>query len=116
MESYDPKISETSTGRGGDRRQKNAEYLLIPRNAGERSLEPMQFIYFDLNKNEYITLRSPKFDFTIEPGKDFTASGINIAAKEDVRMLGEDIRFLKLSVGDLKERTSRRLRSGLFSV
>jgi hypothetical protein len=103
MESYEPKISEEISRDGGIiRGKKIAEYLLIPRNAGQRVLEPMQFVYFDLDKKEYITLRSSKFEFSIAPGKDFSSSGVNLAAKEDVRMLGEDIRFLKLSIGRLQ--------------
>ena len=100
IESYEPKISEEISRDGGIiRGKKIAEYLLIPRNAGQRMLDPMQFVYFDLEKGEYITLRSSKFEFSIAPGKDFSGSGISLAAKEDVRMLGEDIRFLKLSIG-----------------
>jgi hypothetical protein len=100
IESYEPKISEEISRDGGIiRGKKIAEYLLIPRNAGQRMLDPMQFVYFDLEKGEYITLRSSKFEFSIAPGKDFSSSGISLAAKEDVRMLGEDIRFLKLSIG-----------------
>jgi BatD DUF11 like domain len=100
IESYEPKISEEISRDGGIiRGKKIAEYLLIPRNAGQRMLDPMQFVYFDLEKGEYITLRSSKFEFSIAPGKDFSSSGISVAAKEDVRMLGEDIRFLKLSIG-----------------
>jgi hypothetical protein len=103
IESYEPKISEEISRDGGIiRGKKTAEYLLIPRNAGERLLEPMQFVYFDLDKREYITLRSPKFEFSIAPGKDFSSSGISVNAKEDVLMLGEDIRFLKLSIGRLQ--------------
>lgn len=103
IESYEPKISEDISRDGGIiRGKKTAEYLLIPRNAGQRVIEPMRFVYFDLSKKEYVTLRSQRFEFSIEPGKDFSSSGINIAAKEDVRMLGEDIRFLKLSIGNIQ--------------
>jgi len=102
IESYEPKISEEISRDGGIiRGKKTAEYLLIPRNAGQRVLEPMQFVYFDLEKKEYIALRSTKFEFSITPGKDFSSSGVSLAAKEDVRLLGEDIRFLKLSPGAL---------------
>ena len=62
----------------------------------------MQFVYFDLDKKEYVTLRSPKFEFSIAPGKDFSNSGISLNAKEDVMLLGDDIRFLKLSLGHLQ--------------
>jgi hypothetical protein len=98
IESYDPKISEEISRDGGIiHGKKTAEYLLIPRNAGQRTIEPVSFVYFDLDRREYVTLRSPKFEFTILPGKDFSSSGTSIAAKEDVEMLGEDVRFIKLA-------------------
>lgn len=103
IESYEPKISEDISRDGGIiRGKKTAEYLLIPRNAGQRILEPMTFIYFDLDKKEYITLHSPRFEFSIEPGKEYSANNASTISKEDVRILGEDIRFLKLSIGNLQ--------------
>jgi hypothetical protein len=105
IESYEPKISEDISRDGGIiHGKKTAEYLLIPRNAGQRVLEPMLFIYFDLDKKEYITLRSPRFEFSIEPGKEYSGSSANTVSKEDVRILGEDIRFLKLSIGTLQKK------------
>lgn len=98
IESYDPKISEDISRDGGIiHGKKTAEYLLIPRNAGQRSIDPVSFVYYDLDRREYVTLRSPKFEFTILPGKNFSSSGTSIAAKEDIQLLGEDIRFIKLT-------------------
>lgn len=103
IESYEPKITEDISHEGGFiRGRKMAEYLLIPRNAGQRTIEPMRFVYYDLAQKEYVTLKSPQFEFTIEPGKDFSTSGVNLGAKENVQMLGQDIRFLKLSIGTLQ--------------
>ncbi|HVN47843.1 MAG TPA: BatD family protein [Bacteroidota bacterium] len=103
IESYDPKITEEISRDGGIiHGKKTAEYLLIPRNAGQRSIEPVSFVYYDLARRAYVTLRSPKFEFTILPGKDFSSSGTSIAAKEDVQLLGEDIRFIKLAAGRLE--------------
>jgi RNA-binding protein YhbY len=105
IESYEPKISEDISRDGGIiRGKKTAEYLLIPRNAGQRVLEPMPFVYFDLDRKEYVTLRSPRFEFSIEPGKEYSGSSVSSILKEDVRMLGEDIRFLKLSIGTLQQK------------
>jgi hypothetical protein len=105
IESYEPKISEDISRDGGIiRGKKTAEYLLIPRNAGQRVLEPMPFVYFDLDRKEYVTLRSPRFEFSIEPGKEYSGSSAGTISKEDVRILGEDIRFLKLSIGTLQQK------------
>jgi hypothetical protein len=101
FEAYDPKISEEVTRDGGlIRGKKTAEYLVIPRNAGDRAIEPITFSYFDLDRNAYNTLRSPRFDFKVIPGKDMSG-GSAIASKSNIQLLGEDIRFLKLSLGDL---------------
>jgi hypothetical protein len=106
FEAYEPKISESiSRDAGVIRGSKTAEYLVIPKNAGQRSIAPVTFVYFDLEKSQYITLRSPRFDITVAPGKEFAASG-SIVAKTDVRLLGEDIRFLKMSIGHLQRRES----------
>jgi hypothetical protein len=105
IESYEPKISEDISRDGGIiHGKKTAEYLLIPRNAGQRVIEPVRFVYFDLEKKDYVTLHSPRFEFTIEPGKEFSGNNVSIIAKEDVRMLGQDIRFLKLSMGTLQQK------------
>ena len=101
FEAYEPKVSEEITRDGGViKGKKVAEYLVIPRNAGARSIEPVVFSYFDLDRNAYTQLRSPRFDFTVLPGKDMTA-GAAVASKSDVRLLGEDIRYLKLSLGEI---------------
>lgn len=102
FEAYEPKISEELTRDGGVvKGKKTAEYLVIPRNAGQRTIEPISFTYFNLEKNGYSTIRSPKYEFTITQGKDMGA-GTTIASKSDIKLLGEDIRFLKLSVGELQ--------------
>ena len=103
FEAYDPKISEEITRDGGFiRGKKTAEYLIIPRNVGDRSIEPIAFAYFDLDRNAYSTLRSQRFDFTVLQGKD-VSGGAAIASKSDIRLLGEDIRFLKLTLGELHQ-------------
>lgn len=101
FEAYEPKVSEEISRDGGIiKGKKVAEYLVIPRNAGTRTIEPVVFSYFDLDRNVYTQLRSPRFDFTILPGRD-VRSGPSVAAKSDVRLLGEDIRYLKLALGEV---------------
>jgi hypothetical protein len=59
---------------------------------------------FDLDRKEFVTLRSPRFEFSITPGKEYSGSSVSSVSKEDVRMLGEDIRFLKLTIGTLQQK------------
>jgi hypothetical protein len=102
FEAYEPKVSDETTREGGViRGKKVAEYLLIPRNPGQRAIEPMTFVYYDLGKRSYSTLHSPRFELSVMQGKG-VGSGANIASKSGVRLLGEDIRFLKLTPGKLR--------------
>lgn len=104
IEAYEPKLSE-SLSRDGDviRGKKTAEYLLIPRNAGQRFIEPLKFVYFDLQQNAFVTQMSPRFELTIKPGKTVASGSASAIDKEAVRLLGEDIRFIKLTAKDFRQ-------------
>lgn len=115
FEVYEPKVTEEISREGGIiRGKKTAEYLMIPRNAGERVIEPVPFVYFDLEKNGYVTLRSSRFELPISPGRDIAAGGGPAAYREEVRLLGEDIRFLKLSPGSTRLTGETPFASGWF--
>jgi hypothetical protein len=102
FEAYEPKISEETTREGGAiRGKKIAEYLLIPRNAGQRFIEPVTFAYYDLGKRAFSMLHSSRIELTVTPGKT-VSGGVTAASKSGVRLLGEDIRFLKLSPGEMQ--------------
>ena len=102
IETYDPKVTEEIQRDGNQiRGKKTAEYLLIPRNAGVRVIEPVSFVYYDLGRGTYVTLASQRFSLDVAQGKDIASGGV-FASKEDIRLLGEDIRFLKLSPGSIQ--------------
>jgi hypothetical protein len=107
MEAYEPKISDELTREGAViRGKKSAEYLVVARNPGLRVIESIPFTYFDLTKREYVTLRSPRFEITIKGGKEIAGS-VAPATKSDVKLLGQDIRFLKMSFTGLKKKENR---------
>ena len=113
LESYEPKISNEITRDGGViRGKKTAEYLLVPQNPGKRTIEPIQFTYYDLEKHRFIRLTSSRFDLTITPGREL--AGGSYVSKEDIKLLGEDIRYLKLSPGDLHSISETPLTNGIF--
>ena len=116
VEAYEPKITEDiSRDAGVIKGKKTAEYLMIPRNAGSRVIEPMSFVYFDLERGQYVSLHSPKFELAITPGKE-TAARTNLASKEEIKLLGEDIRFLKLSIGSLEGEGESPFGTGWFAA
>jgi hypothetical protein len=98
IEVYDPKTSDnikvTASGVSGSR---TFEYVLIPRYAGDFKIGPFSFSYFDASSGKFKTIEQEAFDLIVEKGKDDQSgvSGINITSKEDIRMIGSDIRYIK---------------------
>jgi hypothetical protein len=96
LDKYDPKIADNISNQGnvisGTR---TFEYLLIPRHAGEQKISPFRFAYFDLDKKSYISSTSPEFTIAVEKGGEYASSTVSGLGKEDVKLLGEDIRFIK---------------------
>ena len=102
IETFDPTLSEDIRREGEVvRGSKTAEYVLVPRNAGQRRIEPLVFSYYDPGRRAYRTLRSDAFALAIEPGKELAMGSAGLS-REDVQLLGDDIRFLKLEPGDLR--------------
>jgi hypothetical protein len=115
LEAYVPKISSNITRDGGIiRGKKTAEYLLVPRNPGKRIIESFPFSYFDPGAGRYVKLASPTFDLIITPGREFAGGDAGIASKEDIKLLGEDIRYLKLRPGELHSLSETPMNGGAF--
>ena len=106
FELYDVKseerIENKASGSIGYRR---FDYPFIVRAEGDYEIAPIEFTYFDLEKQKYITLTTPPLNMVVMPDKSVAtqqqvvASGIK---REDVRLLGEDIRFIKLGAPTLR--------------
>jgi hypothetical protein len=94
FEVYDPKITDnihsTTSGISGSR---IFEYLVIPRTAGDFRIPPIQFSYFDLGKNNYINQLSPEYNIKVLKG-DGSATAMSPVDREDVKYIGNDIRYL----------------------
>lgn len=96
FETYDPKIADNyKTSPNGVAGAKEYDYLLIPRHAGTFTIDPVEFSYFDPNTKAYKTIKSEPFTIEVEKG-DGNAANVtfNGANKEDVQILGEDIRYI----------------------
>jgi len=96
FERYEPKITEkinrTSTGVRGS---KTFEYVLIPRFPGEQRIAPISFSYFNSVRKAYQTIHSPEFVIHVKPGAESVVSLGEGLSKEDVQLIGKDIRFIK---------------------
>ena len=95
------KIENNASGSVGYRR---FDYPFIVRAEGDYEIAPVEFTYFDLEKKKYITLATPPLKMVVTPDKSTaTQSQQTIGIKrEDVQLLGEDIRFIKLGAPALR--------------
>ena len=105
FEKYDPKttdrITVDSNGVSGSRQY---SYLLIPRHQGNYKLDPMHFSYFDPAAKRYVTLQANTFDIKVNKGDvQVNVPVFNSADQQDIKMLGNDIRFIKTSSTDLNK-------------
>jgi len=103
FEKYDPKttdhITVDSTGVSGSRQY---SYLLIPRHQGDYTLSPVSFSYFNPATQKYITLPTQSFGIKVDKGDaQINVPAFNSADQQDIKMLGNDIRYIKKSSGDL---------------
>ncbi|MEO1260483.1 MAG: BatD family protein [Bacteroidota bacterium] len=106
FEVYDPKVSNNySAGASGYSGSKTYEYLLIPRVAGDFEIPAVGFSVFDLKSKQYKNLSAGPFPVHVEKGEggDFTAIDPGLL-KEDVQVLGSDIRFIKTDEVSLRQK------------
>lgn len=102
FELYDPKVTNNfNTTTAGVSGTKSIEYLAIPRNAGEYTIPPIKFSYFDIEDKEYRTLESPEYTIRVKrgAGDSNSANGqdggvVSYTHKEDIKQLGTDIRYI----------------------
>lgn len=96
-------INASSTGISGYRQ---FEYPFIARAEGSYEVDPVEFTYFDPQRMEYVTLKSKSLPLEILPdangGDDAVVMQGRGVSKEEVRLLGEDIRFIKLGSAQLR--------------
>jgi hypothetical protein len=104
IEVYDPKIlDEIKNGLSGTSGQKSFEFLLIPRHYGDFTIPSITYSYFNTSTGKYEKLTTEEFHFHARKGSEQN-TGITVyggVAKEDVKYLGKDIRFIKSGSGKL---------------
>lgn len=96
FEVYDPNttynIRATDAGLTGTT---TFEQVVIPRFAGEFIIPSLPFVYFDPGTKKYITLNTREFAIKVEKGADDQQTTVvSSLSKEDVRLIGQDIRYI----------------------
>lgn len=105
FEVYDPKVStSTNNNAQGLTGTKKAEYLVIPRRAGDFSLQPVEFAYFNPSKETYQTVQSEPYEIHVEKGAggESDEGAIFASNQEGIKYLGSDIRHIMTGNPKLK--------------
>lgn len=117
IEHYDPKISDNiSTSGGVISGSRTFEYLLIPRYPGELKISSFPFAYFDTEKKNYVSVSSPDFILTVERSLEIGTSNVTGLSREDVKLLSEDIRFIKSGNISFRRKGERFAGTAMFYV
>ncbi|MBR5877860.1 MAG: protein BatD, partial [Alistipes sp.] len=107
FELYNVRQTEAiQTSANGTSGYRQFEYPFIARAEGEYDINPIVFTFFDPEKDGYVTLSTESLKINVAPdGAATTISPQQIitgTAKEGVRQLGSDIRFIKLGKSELR--------------
>ena len=97
FEIYDPKVeNKFNLTRNGLAGNKVIEYLAIPRHAGTYTIPPIEFSYFDLKSQSYKILKTDAYTLNVAKGEGNSDQVVaNFTSKEDLKVLGQDIRYIK---------------------
>lgn len=110
FEVFDPKVDlNVKASAAGVTGSKTIEYTFIPRYAGDFEIAPVEFSYFDVKSKSYKTLSSPAYKIKVLKGaggeNNANVSNFSTANQENVKLLGNDIRFIKSGNLNLRKDT-----------
>lgn len=95
---YDPRVTnQFKPSAQGLTGTKSIEYTIIPRHSGNYEIPATEITYFSPSDGTYKTLRTPVFNIRVlksDGTVDNTPVVSNFSGKEDIRQLGDDIRYI----------------------
>ncbi len=106
FDKYEPKTSEKINRNGTINGEKTVEYLIVPRMAGKQKIPPVQFSYFNPANRSYKTLTTQAFTINVQQGTGPNNQSVAGFSKEEIKLLGQDIRYIKTSDYDLRKHGS----------
>lgn len=112
FESYEPK--ETKNVKLVNNRMEGVvtyEYIVIPRFGGDYKIPRIEYSYFDIKSKSYKTLKGEDYNIHVlkskNSGNNQIINPVQSYKKEDIKVLGEDIRFINTSNTSLYETGSK---------
>ena len=118
FEQYAPTVSQNIDRTNGViSGGKTFEYVLVPRFPGEQRIKPVAFSYFDPKAGTYKTLQTKEIVINVAKGKNqIVRGGGSGLSKEEVKYVGQDIRFIKVESDDYQPIGYRLYKTFVFYV
>lgn len=118
FDTYDVKVTDkTKLTTSGLEGSMIYEYLAVPRHQGKYHVPPVEFSYFDTKDKQYKTLTSEAYDLAVAKGDgDETSVQSYGGSQEDIQMLANDIRYIKLGNVNMQSDGSQFFASALYWI
>jgi len=83
------------TGAGGLSARKTYRYLIIPKQEGTLTINPVTYQYLDPESGTYKTARSDTLRVSVAKGRGTAKEQTRYLTQEEIRQVGSDIRYIK---------------------
>ncbi|MEE8341233.1 MAG: BatD family protein [Candidatus Neomarinimicrobiota bacterium] len=91
------------------------DYILIPRKTGRYTIPKIEIAYFNPKVREWRSTSTQPIDILVDPD-DNIASGVIGYSKEEVELLGEDIRYIRANTIKWKRDSNPYLTYGIYML
>lgn len=106
LEIFEPEINiKESPFRDKLGGKKTIEYVMIPRREGKITIPGVNLTYFDLKDKKWKSKRSRTIQLSVTPNNKSVSTSIGLS-KEEVALVGSDIRFTNLDSPDWQRRSA----------
>jgi len=116
IDKYEPKVNESSTKSAAISGSKTIEYLIVPRISGRLTIPGFEFSFFNPSTNSYVTLKAEDKIIDVKKGKGDSEGAEDYLMKEEIKLLSQDIRFIKLDDFNLQKKEDTKTLSTWFFV
>jgi hypothetical protein len=103
------------TNQSGISCQKGYKYLIVPKQEGTVTIPSLSWTYFDPAAKSYKSLLSTPITLAVTKGKAGPAAQTRYLTQEEIRQVGQDIRYIKTGVR-LGRQTDQPYKNPLFFV
>ena len=106
FEVYDPRSNDNvQTSNNGVTGTKTVEYLFQPRFEGDYTIPSVEFAYFNPATGRYVTKATREHPLHVTKGSDDPSGAvISSTRREDLQLIGQDIRYIKQGNPSLREK------------